>query len=158
MLSSFESTVWFYFGIVGSFIFILIQLILLIDFAHSWNEIWVRNAEEGSNKGWFVGMTGSSARYKRLLVYLTCNVIVFFLVCVCAHPHMCRSLFFYPPALCPGVGSCGAVLRVLHETRRLYRAQDLHQLEPDLLFRHLRRVHSAQSTGMIYLKIVYIHQ
>ncbi|XP_062848221.1 serine incorporator 2 [Trichomycterus rosablanca] len=47
--------VWFYFGIVGSFIFILIQLILLIDFAHSWNEVWVRNAEEG-NKGWFVGL------------------------------------------------------------------------------------------------------
>lgn len=47
--------VWFYFGIVGSFMFILIQLILLIDFAHSWNEIWVRNAEE-SGKGWYAGM------------------------------------------------------------------------------------------------------
>lgn len=47
--------VWFYFGIVGSFMFILIQLILLIDFAHSWNEVWVRNAEEGS-KGWFFGL------------------------------------------------------------------------------------------------------
>jgi len=49
-------TVWFYFGIVGSFMFILIQLILLIDFAHSWNEVWVRNAEEGNNKCWFSGM------------------------------------------------------------------------------------------------------
>ncbi|XP_058249880.1 serine incorporator 2 isoform X1 [Hemibagrus wyckioides] len=47
--------VWFYFGIVGSFMFILIQLILLIDFAHSWNEVWVRNAEEGNSKGWFFG-------------------------------------------------------------------------------------------------------
>ncbi|KAG5271460.1 hypothetical protein AALO_G00180070 [Alosa alosa] len=47
--------VWFYFGIVGSFMFILIQLILLIDFAHSWNEIWVRNAEEGG-KGWYAGL------------------------------------------------------------------------------------------------------
>uniref|UniRef100_A0A8C1ASL1 Serine incorporator 2, like n=2 Tax=Cyprinus carpio TaxID=7962 RepID=A0A8C1ASL1_CYPCA len=48
--------VWFYFGIVGSFMFILIQLILLIDFAHSWNEVWVRNAEEGNSKCWFSGL------------------------------------------------------------------------------------------------------
>uniref|UniRef100_A0A8C2XKL2 Serine incorporator 2 n=1 Tax=Cyclopterus lumpus TaxID=8103 RepID=A0A8C2XKL2_CYCLU len=49
-------TVWFYFGVVGSFIFILIQLILLIDFAHSWNKAWVENAEDGDNKCWFAGL------------------------------------------------------------------------------------------------------
>ncbi|XP_060937547.1 serine incorporator 2 [Limanda limanda] len=49
-------TVWFYFGLVGSFIFIIIQLILLIDFAHSWNKVWVGNAEDGDNKGWFAGL------------------------------------------------------------------------------------------------------
>ncbi|XP_063055124.1 serine incorporator 2 [Engraulis encrasicolus] len=49
-------SVWFYFGIVGSFMFILIQLILLIDFAHSWNEIWVRNAEESDGKGWYAAL------------------------------------------------------------------------------------------------------
>ncbi|GAA6099238.1 serine incorporator 2 [Tachysurus ichikawai] len=48
--------VWFYFGIVGSFMFILIQLILLIDFAHSWNEVWVRNAEEGNGKCWYFSL------------------------------------------------------------------------------------------------------
>uniref|UniRef100_A0AAY4ACP7 Uncharacterized protein n=1 Tax=Denticeps clupeoides TaxID=299321 RepID=A0AAY4ACP7_9TELE len=48
--------VWFYFGIVGSFMFILIQLILLIDFAHSWNEIWVGNSEEGNSKCWYAGL------------------------------------------------------------------------------------------------------
>ncbi|KAA0703488.1 Serine incorporator 1 [Triplophysa tibetana] len=51
-----KDPLWFYFGIVGSFIFILIQLILLIDFAHSWNEAWVRNAEEGNTKCWFSGL------------------------------------------------------------------------------------------------------
>ncbi|XP_014846199.1 PREDICTED: serine incorporator 1-like [Poecilia mexicana] len=50
------NSVWFYFGLVGSFIFILIQLILLIDFAHSWNKIWVENAEETQNKCWFAGL------------------------------------------------------------------------------------------------------
>ncbi|KAJ8355433.1 hypothetical protein SKAU_G00182270 [Synaphobranchus kaupii] len=49
-------TVWFYFGVVGSFIFIVIQLILLIDFAHSWNQAWVMNAEEGNRKCWFTGL------------------------------------------------------------------------------------------------------
>ncbi|XP_063041865.1 serine incorporator 2 [Engraulis encrasicolus] len=49
------TTVWYYFGVVGSFIFILIQLILLVDFAHSWNERWVRNAEDGS-KGWYAAL------------------------------------------------------------------------------------------------------
>ncbi|XP_006631328.1 serine incorporator 1 [Lepisosteus oculatus] len=50
------NTVWFYFGVVGSFVFIIIQLILLIDFAHSWNQAWVENAEEGNRKCWFAGL------------------------------------------------------------------------------------------------------
>ncbi|XP_062322570.1 serine incorporator 1 [Osmerus eperlanus] len=49
-------TVWFYFGMVGSFLFIIIQLILLIDFAHSWNKVWVGNAEEGNKNCWFAGL------------------------------------------------------------------------------------------------------
>lgn len=53
--ASFRFTVWFYFGVVGSFMFILIQLILLIDFAHSWNKVWVENAENSDNKCWFAG-------------------------------------------------------------------------------------------------------
>ncbi|XP_075867368.1 serine incorporator 2 [Nelusetta ayraudi] len=47
------TTVWYYFGVVGSFTFILIQLILLIDFAHSWNQSWVQKAEEGNSRCWF---------------------------------------------------------------------------------------------------------
>ncbi|KAJ6663501.1 hypothetical protein lerEdw1_009580 [Lerista edwardsae] len=50
------TSVWFYFGVVGSFLFILIQLILLIDFAHSWSQIWLRNADEGSSKSWYAAL------------------------------------------------------------------------------------------------------
>lgn len=45
-----------YIGFIGAFVFILIQLILMIDFAHTWNEIWTSNAEETDNKFWFGGL------------------------------------------------------------------------------------------------------
>lgn len=46
---------WMYIGFIGAFLFILIQLVLLIDFAHTWNEIWVSNAGDG-NKCWYFGL------------------------------------------------------------------------------------------------------
>ncbi|KAM9807003.1 serine incorporator 2 [Syngnathus typhle] len=49
-------TVWYYFGLLGSLLFIIIQLILLIDFAHSWNKAWVGNAENNDNKCWYAGL------------------------------------------------------------------------------------------------------
>lgn len=47
--------VWFYFGVAGSFLFILIQLVLLIDFAHSWNQRWLGKAEECDSRAWYAG-------------------------------------------------------------------------------------------------------
>ena len=44
-------SVWLYFGMIGGFLFILIQLVLIIDFAHSWAEAWVGNYEETESKG-----------------------------------------------------------------------------------------------------------
>uniref|UniRef100_A0A8D8QAC4 Serine incorporator 1 n=2 Tax=Cacopsylla melanoneura TaxID=428564 RepID=A0A8D8QAC4_9HEMI len=49
--SSFGSTMM-YIGMVGGFVFILIQLVLLVDFAHSWAEVWVSNYEETESRGW----------------------------------------------------------------------------------------------------------
>ena len=46
---------WFYVGMAGAFCFILIQLVLLIDFAHSWNESWVEKMEEGNSRCWYAG-------------------------------------------------------------------------------------------------------
>ena len=42
--------VWMYFGFIGAFLFILIQLVLIVDFAHSWAEAWVGNYEETDAK------------------------------------------------------------------------------------------------------------
>lgn len=49
---------WMYFGMIGGFCFILIQLILIVDFAHSWAEAWVGNYEETESKGWYFALIG----------------------------------------------------------------------------------------------------
>jgi len=52
--------VWMYFGLIGGFLFIVIQLILIIDFAHSWAEAWVGYYEDTDSRGWLVALIGSS--------------------------------------------------------------------------------------------------
>lgn len=52
---SFE-TAWMVIGIIGGFIFILIQLVLLVDFAHAWNESWLGKYEDSQSKIWFAGL------------------------------------------------------------------------------------------------------
>lgn len=48
------SKIWMYFGIIGAFIFIIVQLILIVDFAHSWAENWVSKYEQTESKKWLV--------------------------------------------------------------------------------------------------------
>lgn len=49
---------WMYFGMIGGFLFIIIQLILIVDFAHSWAEAWVGNYEETESRGWYFALLG----------------------------------------------------------------------------------------------------
>ncbi|XP_011647791.1 serine incorporator 1 isoform X2 [Pogonomyrmex barbatus] len=56
---SFGST-WMYFGMLGGFLFIIIQLILIVDFAHSWADAWVGNYEETESKGWYAALLGAT--------------------------------------------------------------------------------------------------
>ena len=46
---------WMVIGMIGAFLFLLIQLILIVDFAHAWNEKWVSNHEDSESKCWFAG-------------------------------------------------------------------------------------------------------
>jgi small-conductance mechanosensitive channel len=48
--------VWMVFGMIGAFLFILIQLVLLVDFAHGWAESWVEKYEDTENKCYYIGL------------------------------------------------------------------------------------------------------
>ncbi|XP_076645897.1 serine incorporator TMS1 isoform X4 [Halictus rubicundus] len=51
---------WMYFGMIGGFLFIIIQLILIVDFAHSWADEWVGNYNETESKGWYAALLGAT--------------------------------------------------------------------------------------------------
>lgn len=72
------SKTWMVIGMIGGFLFILIQLVLLIDFAYRWNERWITNFEESGNKGWFVAlfvMTGFM--YLAALAIVICSYVFY---------------------------------------------------------------------------------
>lgn len=62
------------FGSICGFVFILIQLILLIDFAHSWNENWVAKGEEGS-KTHFCGLIFFTTTF--YLISIVCIILLY---------------------------------------------------------------------------------
>jgi len=69
-------TTWMYFGLIGGFLFILIQLILVIDFAHRWAESWVENYEETNSKTWYFALV-----FFTLLQYALCiaAIVLFYI-------------------------------------------------------------------------------
>nr|XP_033818983.1 serine incorporator 3 isoform X2 [Geotrypetes seraphini] len=47
---------WYIIGATGAFCFIVIQLVFLVDFAHSLNESWVGKMEEGNSRCWYAAL------------------------------------------------------------------------------------------------------
>jgi len=57
------SAAWMIIGLIGSFLFILIQLILIIDFSHMWNGAWLDRHDDSQNKCWLIGKQLSLSLY-----------------------------------------------------------------------------------------------
>ncbi|GIX90366.1 serine incorporator 5 [Caerostris extrusa] len=49
-------TIWMYFSMVGAGVFIIIQLMLIVDFAHAWTDNWLQRVSNGGSRCWFVAM------------------------------------------------------------------------------------------------------
>uniref|UniRef100_A0A0B7AUE9 Serine incorporator n=1 Tax=Arion vulgaris TaxID=1028688 RepID=A0A0B7AUE9_9EUPU len=47
---------WMIIGMIGAFLFIIIQLVLLVDFAHAWAESWVEKYEETESRCYYIGL------------------------------------------------------------------------------------------------------
>ncbi|XP_078255718.1 serine incorporator 1 [Rhinoraja longicauda] len=80
------TTVWFYVGMAGAFCFILIQLVLLIDFAHSWNESWVEKMEEGNSRCWYAALLSATG-----MNYILSFIAIVLFYCYYTHPEGCTE-------------------------------------------------------------------
>jgi len=47
---------WMYFGMIGGMLFIIIQLVLIIDFAHSWAESWQSEYRNSQDERWWYAL------------------------------------------------------------------------------------------------------
>lgn len=66
---------WMYVGMFGGFAFIVVQLILIVDFAHTWAESWVSNLEESGSRKWYCALL--TAMFGNYSVAITGIVLLF---------------------------------------------------------------------------------
>ncbi|KYO42152.1 hypothetical protein Y1Q_0002782 [Alligator mississippiensis] len=69
---------WFAIGSAGAFCFILIQLVLLVDLAHSWNESWVERMEEGNSRCWYAALLSCTGLFYIVSVILLVLFYIFY--------------------------------------------------------------------------------
>ncbi len=67
-----------YVALVGSIIFILLGLVLLVDFAHTWSETCLENWEKSSSNFWQWILLGSTACMYIFTIAITTILYIFF--------------------------------------------------------------------------------
>ncbi|VDP61470.1 unnamed protein product [Heligmosomoides polygyrus] len=95
------STPLMWFGMVGGFLFILIQLILIVDFAHGLAESWVDTYEESESRWCYAGLiTFSFGCYAVALTGIVLMFIFYTTGATCALP---KFFISFNMILCVGV-------------------------------------------------------
>ncbi|XP_068708361.1 probable serine incorporator [Montipora foliosa] len=74
----FLTKIWMYVGLVGGFMFILIQVILVIDFGHSWSVSWAEKMDTLDTKCWYFSLAFSTALVYSLSVTAAVMFYLFF--------------------------------------------------------------------------------
>lgn len=67
---------WLYAGLTGGFLFIMIQILLVIDFAHSWSISWAEKVDSGNTCFWYTALAVSAILIYSIAITM---VILFYL-------------------------------------------------------------------------------
>ncbi|XP_021341166.1 probable serine incorporator isoform X2 [Mizuhopecten yessoensis] len=103
--------VWMVIGMIGAFLFILIQLILIIDFAHGWAESWVEKHEETDSKCYYFGLLFFTVIF---YIFALAAIILFYVYYAKGDCTLHKFFVSFNLILCAGV-SVLAVLPMVQE-------------------------------------------
>ena len=70
--------IWMYIGLTGGFVFILLQIVLVIDFGHSWSASWAERMESLDTKCWYFALAFATALVYSISVAAAVMFYLFF--------------------------------------------------------------------------------